>query len=358
MVFKLNTKYLLFLFILNFSSKTFSCTGISIKTNDNSNIHARTLEFDRDLNSQILFVPRNYKFTAIAPNGKPEGLEWPSKYAVLGANALKAPVYVDGVNEKGLAGGLFYFQEFAQYQKATPEEYKKSIPMWQLLTWILTSFSSVEEVKKALPNVIVSDAVFKEFGNQAPPAHLKLSDTAGNQLVVEYRDNGKLFMYDNPIGVITNSPNFDWHLTNIRNYLNLSPVNPAPKTFNGITFKSIGMASGLQGLPGDFTSPSRYIRAVLFTQAAPKVDTAKDGISQAFHILNNFDIPKGVYLSTAGQMEYTEWTSAADMNNKVYYIRPYDNFQIQKIELDKMDLNAKELKTFSIQRPDEFIEIK
>ena len=40
---------------------------------------------------------------------------------------------------------------------------------------------------------------------------------------------------------------------------------------------------------------------------------------QAFHILNQFDIPKGAVREIAGgheHMEYTLWTGAADLTNR------------------------------------------
>ncbi len=204
-------------------SNLFCCTGLFLKSLHDGYVYARTLEFGQDLQSQILFTPRNYTFTSPTPAGTQDGLTWNSKYAVIGANAFGFAYFVDGVNEKGLAGGLFYFPRFAQYQDVPPEQYNKSLPMWELLSWILTNFSTVQEIKNELPNIYVSNTAVP--GKQdIPPAHLIVHDTLGNSLVIEYV-KGKLFLHDNPLGVITNSPNFDWHITNLRNYINLSPIN-------------------------------------------------------------------------------------------------------------------------------------
>lgn len=202
------------------TGELFACTGIFLKTNNNTFVYARTMEFGQDMQSKIMFIPRNYSFTAMAPNQQLEGLTWQAKYAAVGANALGLSEFLDGVNEKGLAGGLFYFPGFAEYQEVTPEHYKQSLPMWQLLTWILTNFETVEEVQEALPTIYVSSAEFPAF-KQTVPAHLIVHDTTGKSLVIEYLE-GKLHTFENPFGIITNAPNFDWHMTNLRNYINLN----------------------------------------------------------------------------------------------------------------------------------------
>ncbi|MDR3646292.1 MAG: choloylglycine hydrolase family protein [Candidatus Babeliales bacterium] len=343
------------IFALLLINSLFACTGIFLKTKDGSYIHARTLEFGIDLKSNILFVPRDYDFTALTPKGRPDGLRWKSKYAAIGTNAVNAIDFVDGVNEVGLSGGLFYFPGFAKFEYIEPENYNNSLPMWQLLTWILTSFETVDEVKKALPSVLVSDAIFPGL-NMDMPAHLTVHDLAGNSIVIEYL-NGKLNIFDNPLGVITNSPNFDWHLTNLRNYINLSPIAAKDKMMSGIKFSPLGQGSGMLGVPGDFTPPSRFVRAVSFVQATPEIGSELEGVKSAFHILNNFDIPKGIAVDEQGYSDYTLWTSAIDTKNKIFYYRPYDNFQLQKIDLMQMDLNAKAPQLFSMKHDEEIIDV-
>jgi choloylglycine hydrolase len=83
------------------------------------------------------------------------------------------------------------------------------------------------------------------------------------------------------------------------------------------------------------------------------VDSAKEGVLQAFHILNQFDIPKGAARGVEKGKEvadYTLWTSAADLKNLHYYFRTYDNSKIRMIDLKTSnDLDAKEIKKISIQ---------
>jgi choloylglycine hydrolase len=186
--------------------------------------------------------------------------------------------------------------------------------------------------------------------------HYIVNDSAGNCIVIEYV-GGKLNIYDNPLGVITNSPGFDWQMTNLRNYVNMSFINSPPVQLGTYKIESFGQGSGMLGIPGDFTPPSRFVRAVAYSQGvgAYPLQTGNDAVLQAFKVLNNFDIPKGSVRE--GQKDangniiadYTLWTSVNDLKSKTYYIRTYDNSQIRSAELMKMNLDGKEIVKLSLQ---------
>jgi choloylglycine hydrolase len=114
---------------------------------------------------------------------------------------------------------------------------------------------------------------------------------------------------------------------------------------------ALGQGSGMLGLPGDFTPPSRFIRAVAFSQSALPVATAQEGVLQAFHLLNQFDIPKGAARSVDNGKkiaDYTLWTSVSDLKNLRYHFRTFDNSRIRMIDMKKLNLDAKEIKTVSM----------
>ena len=125
-----------------------------------------------------------------------------------------------------------------------------------------------------------------------PPFHYTLHDASGASIVIE-PVNGTLKVYDNPLGVMTNAPTFDWHLTNLKNYVKISPVNAEPITIDGQTIASFGQGSGLLGIPGDPTPPSRFIRALGYTMSAKRLPSGIQSVRLAEHILNDFDIPLG-----------------------------------------------------------------
>ncbi len=163
--------------------------------------------------------------------------------------------------------------------------------------------------------------------------------------------DGQLVVHANPLGVITNSPSFDWHLTNLRNYINLSVTNVPPVELTGEALRSFGQGTGMLGLPGDFSPPSRFVCAVAFSQSAVPSETAGDGVLQAFHILNQFDIPRGVSRGVEDGKElidYTLWTGACDLTNLRYHFRTFDDSRIRMIDLESLDLDSRDVKTFSM----------
>lgn len=322
-----------------------ACTGIRLKPGDGSIIAARTMEFAADLRSNIVVIPRRYDYQGTAPGNKP-GLKWTTRYGVAGANGFDLPLIVDGLNERGLAVGVFYFPGYAQYQSVSPAELNRALGPWELPTYLLTTCASVDEALAALDGVRVGAAIEDHLGF-APPCHYLINDSLGRCVVVEYVD-GKLKTYDNVLGVMSNSPTFDWHLTNLRNYVNLTVTNVPPVAIGDLKLSGFGQGTGTLGLPGDFTPPSRFVRAAFFSQSALPVATAQEGVEQAFHLLNQFDIPKGI---ARGQedghtvADYTLWTSAADLTNRRYYFHTFDSRRIRMVDLDRLDFDSRRIAT-------------
>ena len=299
-----------FLMVLTAFSPAVACTGITIRPKDGSVLFARTLEFAQDLRSTAIVVPRDMKFVGSTPDGSP-GIRWTTKYGAVGMNACGLPVFADGLNEKGLHVGLFYFPGYARYQNVSEQERERSLAPQELSGFLLGTCASVEEAVKAAKNVRVGEVTFPEFGFVLP-LHYIVNDASGNSVVLEYVD-GELKVHPNPLGVMSNSPTFDWHMTNLSNYVNLSVTNVPPIELSGTELRGFGQGSGMLGLPGDFTPPSRFIRAVAFSKSALPVETAREGVLQAFHILNQFDIPRGAARGREHGKEvaeYTLWTSA------------------------------------------------
>jgi choloylglycine hydrolase len=191
-----------------------------------------------------------------------------------------------------------------------------------------------------------------------PPVHHVVHDASGKSITLEYLD-GKLRVFDNPLGVLTNSPGFDWHMTNLRNYVNLSARDVSERQFGPVKVTPTGIGSGLLGMPGDMTPPSRFVRAAAFSQALYPSDTGYAAVLQAFHVLNNFDIPRGiartVELDAKGNRlaDYTLWTSANDLKSRRFYFRTFENSQIRMVDLMSMKLDAREIVTLSMKGDEE-----
>jgi choloylglycine hydrolase len=312
-----------------------ACSSIRLKAKDGSIIYARTMDFTLNTSSEIITFPRNTEFKTTLPEGE-SGLQWKNKYGFVGINVLGVDHAADGINEKGLVFGAFYFPNYAEYEKLTHSNAKNSIVQWELGTYLLGMCSTVEEVRKILPtiNVVYSrieprpDALF----------HYIVHDTLGNSLVIEYV-KGKLTTYDNPVGVFTNTPTFDWHLKNINNYMHVFTPPIKTLSLNNITLHALGEGNNLIGLPGDFTSPSRFIRLVALTQTAQQPANAEEGICQAINIMNNVVLPYGTIKSILNNKQiydYTQWVTVYDLANKKMYYRTYDNHNYRYIDLNKL----------------------
>jgi choloylglycine hydrolase len=332
-----------------------ACTGIRLIAEDGSVVAARTLEFGIELNSDVIVVPRNYARMGTTPHGE-NGLKWSSRYASLGANGVGLPFVFDGVNEKGLAVGLFYFPTTAGYMRYNAAESSRTVAPWEVGSWILENFATVSEVKDHVGRIVVAPVVYKPWG-LVPPVHYVVHDVSGQSIVIEYID-GKLHVYDNPLGVMTNSPSFDWHMTNLRNYVNFSMVNKPPIEVGDVTLTALGQGTGMLGMPGDFTPPSRFVRAVAYSTSVLPSKTGEEAVLQAFHILNNFDIPEGSareeHRDSHGNIvaDHTIWTSASDLKARRFYFRTYENSEIRSVDLMKMPLDAKTITSISMKGPE------
>lgn len=326
-----------------------ACTGITIRPADGSVVFSRTMEFGADLKSNVIIIPRGHQFHGTAPGDKP-GMRWKTKYGIVGTNAFDEPLIADGLNEKGLHIGVFYFPGYAQYQPVGPEEADRALAPWELGTYLLGACSNVDEAVEAANQVLVGEVVMEKMGI-VPPLHLIATDASGKSVVFEHVA-GKLTIHPNPLGVMTNSPQFDWHMTNLSNYVTMTPKNFEGIDLAGNKITPLGQGSGMLGLPGDFTPPSRFVRAVAFSQTALPVETAEQGVLQAFHILNQFDIPKGAAMGIEHGVEvadYTLWTSAVDLKNLRHYFRTFENSQIRMVDLKQVDFDAPTIKTISMR---------
>ncbi len=344
-------------YLMSGSLTALACTGITIKPQDGSVIFARTLEFAVDIRSNVIVVPRGREYVGSTPDGKP-GLRWKTKYASVGMNACGLPLFADGLNEKGLHVGVFYFPGYAGYQTMTASDESRTLAPEELAGFLLETSANVGEAVEAARGVRVGNVVFKEFGFVLP-LHYIVTDASGHSVVLEHVA-GALKVHRNLLGVMSNSPTFDWHMTNLSNYINLTVSNVPKLDLSGMELKGLGQGSGMLGLPGDFTPPSRFVRAAAFSQSALPVKTAREGVQQAFHILNQFDIPKGAARGVEHGKpvaDYTLWTSASDLKNVRYYFRTYENSRIRVIDLKSLDLDARSIKTIPIRGDETFEDV-
>ena len=244
----------------------------------------------------------------------------------------------EGLNEAGLSAGLFYFPGYGRYEAFDASKKSSSIADLLLVPLYLVSCATVEEVKAAVGKVHVV-AVYPD----ASTVHWRFADASGRQLVLEIIDGEPIF-YENDLGVLTNSPGFEWQLTNLNNYVNLYPGAAPSQMLGALRLSPFGAGSGFLGIPGDITPPSRFVRAAFYQPSAPEQATAADAVTQCFHILNNFDIPIGIETDRGGKPtdipSATQWTAVTDVKNRVIYYRTMYDSNIRAFDLRSIDFAA------------------
>lgn len=341
-----------------FYTQGFCCTGISLTTKDNKYIQARTIEWGGyNLNSKLIVMPRGVAAQANTPDGK-NGLKWKGKYGYVGISLIQDDLIGEGLNEKGLNAGLFYFPGFGSLSNYEKRKARKSLSDMDLVRWMLSNFSTVEEVEKGLKHVVVVPVGYDENGQPLPTAHWRVSDATGRNIVLEITDGGRINIYENKVGVITNSPQYPWHLENLRNYVNLRPGGAKPFDLNGVEISAFGAGSGFLGLPGDVTPPSRFIRAAAYVASTPAPLNAVAAVLQSFTILNNFDIPLAIEFEKGATLpdfpSATQWTSVSNLSDRVFYYKTMYNNHIRRIKIDALTLDLKSPKAMPLDKTTEY----
>lgn len=353
-------------FFLTVATISYPCTGISLKTHKGDLVQGRTIEFgESNINGKIIISPRGKEFKALTSEGKNNGVTWKAKYGFVGASVVVDQFIGEGINEKGLNAGLFYFPHYGSLTKYDKTKANISLADMELVGWILSNFETVEEVKEGLKKIKIVNIGYDDKGKPLPTAHWRIGDAKGNNIVLEIINNGEIKIYDNKVGVLTNSPDYEWHIKNLNNYINLYSGNANSYDLNGEKIFSFGAGTGALGLPGDITPPSRFVRAFYYVNSVGKVENTILAVNKAFHILNNFDIPIEVefpkeYKKNIPQdvISATQWTAVSDLTNKVFYYKTMDNSQIRKIDLKQIDFSNIKYQAFPMDNKKEnFLEI-
>jgi choloylglycine hydrolase len=347
---KMIAKVLTSLIVLASLNPLEACTAFQLHSQDGTPIYCRSMEFGLRLDSNLLIVPVGTEYVGTGFNQQP-GLKWKVKYGHVGMNQNVARTIVsDGMNEKGLIVGALYLPGFSQYELSGDNS--KTLSSWEVMSYLLGSCATVEEVKQAFATIIVAHTIQPNLG-AVLPVHYYITDGQGNNLVVEYV-NGKRNEHSNPIGMLTNSPPFEWQKINLSNFVNLSPINVPKLNLKQFNVQSLGQGSGLLGIPGDYTPPSRFVRAALYSQWATQKKTAEETVVAGFHILNTFDIFDGIVRSDSqsnndSDTEITQWTIVHDRKNLKTYFRGYNSLAIQMVDLKKIDFSRAGLREIPLQ---------
>lgn len=317
------------------------CTSMTYATSDGQYWLARTMDFGFELGGNPVVIPRKYNFQSVT------GRSFTTKFGFVGAGAkLQDYIVVDGVNEHGLSAATLYFSDEAHYSDQ-PVSGKLNLASFELVNWILGVNQSTAEVRAHLDQINVVNFALPLLKANVP-LHWMIADRAGHCGVLEMQAEG-IHWYDNQIGVMTNSPDFAWHRQNLGNYVQLENGGQPDRQFNGYTAKQIGPGAGALGLPGDYTSTSRFVRAAFMREYAPAVPD-KVAINTVNHLLEPFDIPRGVKLQANGKFDYTQYRGYMQMSNSTYYFQPYQSSDISAVHLTEALMNKSTVTDFPVPR--------
>ena len=327
-----------------------ACTALMITDKQGNAYSAKTMEYAVPMPFAMSYVPAGTKVVSIAPDKKP-GLSFETKYPVLGVGANVGVgsglnMLAEAANDQGLSVSS---NEMPGSQSPTGagSDAAKAVASTDLALYLLGNFKSVAEVKAALVDGSVSVWLpeIPLMGNLVAPLHYILFDKTGAGIVIEYLD-GKQNIHDNPVGVVTNAPDFPWHLKNLNNYAQLSNVDKNTGQFGQLKVGAPDSGNALDNLPSSQISAGRFVKAAYYTQFVRKADSPEDAVITLGHIMNNFDRPydlsidKG-YSAEGGKpgsttSEVTLFTWMNDKSRNLYFLRTIDALNFAQFEIDKL----------------------
>ena len=301
----------------------------------------RNLDLEATFGEKVIVTPRNYEF-AFKNN-----INIKTKYAIIGMGTVieDYPLYADAGNEKGLCMAGLYFPGNAVYF----EEKEKAINIasFELIPWCLGNFSSIAELREVLEKINITNQTFQK-NMPVVDLHWMISDEK-ECIVLEQTKKG-LQIYENPYGVLTNNPPFDFHQTNINNYMNISAKFPSNMFSEELSLKPYGQGMGMMGLPGDVTPTSRFVRAVFYKFNSIIDEDDESSISQFFHILDSVSMIKGSVITKENLYDMTTYSSCINASKGIYYFKTYYNNQIHAVSLNKENKKADKLEIYELPK--------
>ena len=345
--------------LLHQASATQACTTILVTDESGRGYHGRTLEYSSLLPMDMTYFPAGTKVVSSTASGK-DGLTFDTKYPILGMSfqvlpSAKQVAFAEGVNDQGVSFSANWLT--GTDSPAVSKDDARILAASDLGAWVLGNFKSVEEVKEAMRNGQTEFWVpVSPLDPEAPlPLHYAINDKSGNSIVVEFTD-GKVNLYDNPVGVMTNGPEFPWHLKNLQNYT-FTNVNKDTGQLGKLKLQTQDGGIALTALPSAETSQGRFVKAAFYANYVRKAKTPDEAVTTLAHLMNNFDRPYDLTVDEAGgagdgvrssgtSSEVTIWTTLQDLSRNLLYFRSIAAMNWTVIDMNKLK-DVKEVKSIS-----------
>ncbi|MGN1481177.1 choloylglycine hydrolase [Porcipelethomonas sp.] len=314
------------------------CTSIAMKTRDF--YFGRNMDLDYGFGEHVVITPRNYPFEF-----RKAGM-LKHHYAMIGMASVadNYPLYAEAVNEKGLCMAGLNFPENAYY----PHEEncsKQNVSPFELIPWLLGKCACVEEVRKLLA---ITHVIAIPFSEKLPLATLHWHIADKNESIVLEVTKSGMHIYDNPVHVMTNDPTFDFHMTNLSQYLNLNVELQENCFYKSAGVKPFGKGLGSFGLPGDFSSASRFVKSAYLLLNSNCKDDEDSSVSQFFHLLDSVAVVNGSIITSPDKCYLTTYSCCANADKGIYYYKTYDNNQLTAVNMNHENLDSDCLKEFAM----------
>ena len=315
------------------------CTAVTYKTKDH--YFGRNLDLEYSYLETVTVTPRNYPF-AFRKMGRME-----THYAMIGMAYVADgyPLYYDATNEKGLSMAGLNFPENADYKPF--QDGKDNVSPFELIPWILGRCATVAEARVLLERI---NLLNEHFSPELPlsPLHWILSDRECSITLESVKSGIKI--YDNPVGVLTNNPTFDYHMYNLSNFMGLSIADPVNSFAPGLVLEPYFRGMGALGLPGDTSSASRFVKAAFVKLNSASGESEAESVSQFFHILKSVEMQRGCVLLRNGKLDLTIYSSCCNTDRGIYYYTTYDNSSITAVDMHRENLDGRELRSYPLQK--------
>ncbi|MBQ7040824.1 choloylglycine hydrolase [Candidatus Saccharibacteria bacterium] len=311
------------------------CTAVRFNDDKGNMYLGRNLDWSTGYGEKVVITPKGYNYhSAFLGDMAP-------KNAIIGMAIIEenVPLYFDCANEAGLAVAGLNFPGYAEYEKdAVPG--KTNVAAYEFPLWIAMNFTTVEEVKAALKNTAI---IAKPINEKYPVSllHWIIGDKT-QSIVVEYTKDG-LQIFDNDVDILTNQPGYAWHKENLRNYMNLSSPQPESVKWGKAEMTAFGSGSLMRGLPGDYYSPSRFIRVAYLNTHYPVKSTEEENVARLFHTLTGVAMIDGAAAMATGDFEKTVYTGGFSAATNSYYYNTYEDPAIKQTKLSDYDTSGTEL---------------
>ena len=312
------------------------CTAVTFSKN--GHYFGRNLDYEHDFGESVVIMPRKYPLPYRYNTTRKQ------HFAMIGMALVEDnyPLYFDATNEYGLSMAGLYFPGNAIYQPYN--ENRANITPFEFIPWILSQCRDIRQSMDLLNNINLVDTPFSDKYSLSP-LHWIIADTSSAITVEPVGDGIKI--YNNPIGVLTNNPAFDYHLHNLTNYMNLTAQEPVNRFAPNLAIEPYSRGMGSIGLPGDLSSASRFVRAAFVKMNSVCDNTEFSEINQFFHILKSVEQQNGC--AKIGDLyEKTIYTSCCNTDKGIYYYTTYSNSQITGINMHHKDLNGELLSVYPL----------